>query len=44
MKAVSPIFSKEEMLFCSVPVPLIDNHKGGVFNFTDEQISKYGQS
>ena len=44
MKAVSPIFSKEEMLFCSVPVPLIDNHKGGVFDFTDEQISKYGQS
>ena len=32
------------MLFCSVPVPPIDNHKGGVFNFTDKQISEYGQS
>lgn len=44
MKAISPIFSKDEMLFCSVPVPPILNHKGGEFNFTDDQISKYGQS
>ena len=44
MKAISPIFSRDEMLFCSVPVPPIDNHKGGEFNFTDTQISKYGQS
>ena len=44
MKSISPIFSKDEMLFCSVPVPPINNHKGGEFNFTDTQISKYGQS
>lgn len=44
MKAISPIFSKDEMLFCSVPVPPINDHKSGQFDFTEEQISKYGQS
>ena len=32
------------MLFCSIPVPAINDHKGGVFDFTADQISKYGQS
>lgn len=32
------------MLFCSIPVPPINDHKGGVFDFTSDQISKYGQS
>lgn len=44
MKALDPIFSKDEMLFCSIPVPPINDHKDGVFDFTADQISKYGQS
>ena len=44
MKALVPIFSKDEMLFCSIPVPPINDHKDGVFDFTADQISKYGQS
>ena len=44
MKKINPVFSKEEMLFCSIPVPPINNHKGGTFDFTQEQIEKYGQS
>lgn len=44
MKKNNPVFSKEEMLFCSIPVPPINNHKGGTFDFTQEQIEKYGQS
>lgn len=44
MKALDPIFSKDEMLFCSIPVPPINDHKDGVFDFTADQISNYGQS
>lgn len=44
MQTISPIFTKDEMLFCSIPVPAINDHKGGVFDFTADQISKYGQS
>lgn len=44
MQTISPVFGKSEMLFCSIPVPPINNHKGGVFDFTAEQIANYGQS
>lgn len=44
MQRLLPVFSEDEMLFCSVPVPPIDNHKGGSFDFTAEQIANYGQS
>lgn len=37
-------FSKDDIKWCSVPIPPIDDHKGAEFNFSDEQISKYGQS
>lgn len=35
---------KEEMLFCSVPIPGINDYKGAAFDFTPEQIASYGQS
>lgn len=44
MIRISPIFKKSDMLFCSVPVPPIDNHKDGDFDFTETQISRYNQS
>lgn len=44
MQAIPPIFTDTEMLFCSVPVPPINAHKGSSFNFTSEQIAAYGQS
>ena len=37
-------FSKDDIRWCSVPVPSIDDHKGAEFDFSDDQISKYGQS
>lgn len=42
-KLLEPIFKKEELHYCSVPVPAIDAHKDGDFSFTQEQISGYGQ-
>lgn len=44
MKKEASIFNEEDMFWCSVPVPPIDNHKDGVFNFLPEQIANYGQS
>lgn len=44
MKSLTPIFSTEQMLFCSCPVPNINAHKGSEFSFTQEQIAHYGQS
>ena len=38
------IFNKSDFKFCSVPVPEINAHKGADFDFTEEQISSYGQS
>ena len=43
-RVLKPYFSKEDIKFCSVPVPPINSHKDGVFEFTEEQKSKYGQS
>lgn len=42
-KLLEPIFKKEELHYCSVPVPEINAHKGADFNFTNEQINGYGQ-
>lgn len=44
MKDLTPIFSDNEMFYCSVPVPSINAHKGADFDFTAEQIAGYGQS
>lgn len=44
MKALDPIIPRSEMLFCSIPVPTIDAHKGATFDFTSAQIAAYGQS
>lgn len=44
MQAIPPIFTDSEMLFCSVPVPPINAHKGAAFDFTPQQIANYGQS
>lgn len=43
-KIIDPLFKKEELHYCSVPVPTIDSHKDGSFNFTQDQIAGYGQS
>lgn len=46
MKMLEPIFSEDEMQYCSVPVPNIDAHKDPdfTFDFTQAQIDNYGQS
>lgn len=42
---ITPVFSKEEQFFCSVPVPDIDAHKADPsVTFTPAQIAAYGQS
>jgi hypothetical protein len=38
------VFTEKDMVYASVPVPPINNHKGGVFDFTSTQIANYGQS
>lgn len=38
------IFKKEDLKFCSVPIPDIDSHKGAAFDYTSEQIDAYKQS
>ena len=46
MKKLEPIFSAEQMSYCSVPVPPINATKDPnyTFDFTPEQIAQYGQS
>ena len=44
MKPLDPIIAQSDMLFCSVPVPAINAHKGAAFDFTSAQIAAYGQS
>ena len=38
------VFKKNDVKFCSVPIPSINSHKGADFSFTDAQISAYKQS
>lgn len=43
-RVLVPYFAKADIKFCSVPVPLINGHKDGTFEFTDIQKKDYGQS
>lgn len=43
-KSEKGYFGLNDMNYCSVPVPNINDHKGSVFDFTPDQISAYGQS
>lgn len=46
MEQLKAIFGAEDMFYCSVPVPPINDHKasGASFDFTSQQISNYGQA
>lgn len=44
MNTLNPIFTNEDIQWCSVPVPPINDHKGATFDFTEQQIANYGQS
>ncbi len=41
---MNSVFKKSDLKFCSVPVPDINAHKGGTFEFTAAQIDNYKQS
>ena len=41
---MNSVFSLSELKFCSVPIPEINAHKNGEFNFTSTQIANYKQS